>query len=92
MKHWNIVMADDHQLFLDGLQFILNDHTNEYKVAGTANTGTKLLELLSEVNTDLVLLDIQMPEMDGVETAKKIKELYPHIRILIISMLSLIHI
>lgn len=89
MKHWKVIMADDHQLFLDGLRFILREHDDEYKIVGTSNTGTGLLLLLKELATvDLVILDIQMPEMNGVETSKSIKSLYPHVHILIISMNS----
>ncbi len=83
----NIVVCDDHRLFRKGMSALLSD----FELVGEiyeAGNGVELLQLLEQLDElpELVLLDINMPEMDGVEATKKLKELYPEIRILILSM------
>lgn len=83
----NIVVTDDHRLFRKGISALLSD----FEFAGDiyeAGNGVELLNLLEglDVKPDIILLDINMPEMDGVEATKRIKILYPEIRILILSM------
>ncbi len=83
----NIVVTDDHKLFRKGICALLYDFvfTNEVKEAGN---GQELLDLIDSGNEvpDLVLLDIQMPVMDGVEATERLKARYPDLRIIIISM------
>lgn len=85
MNEFKVAILDDHQLFIDGLRFILKDQP-EFNVIGTANKGEEMLSLLKTTEVDIVLLDVQLKGIDGIEVAKKIKEDYPTIRILIVSM------
>jgi len=78
----SILAIDDEQMILNSLQGILSDEG--YKVF-TAETGSKGLGILKRKNVDIVLLDLWMPEMDGFETLKKIKERYPELSVIIIS-------
>lgn len=83
----NIVVCDDHKLFRRGMSALLSD----FEIVGDiyeAGNGIELLELLGKLDVipNLVLLDINMPEMDGVEATKQLKIQYPKIRILILSM------
>ncbi|WP_346854990.1 response regulator transcription factor [uncultured Draconibacterium sp.] len=83
----NIVVCDDHRLFRKGISALLSD----FDVIGEINeagNGIELLQLLENLETkpDLVLLDINMPEMDGAETTKQLKKRYPDIRIVVLSM------
>ncbi|MBO6518101.1 MAG: response regulator transcription factor [Bacteroidia bacterium] len=82
-----IVIADDHELILDGYSTIL-EPVEDVAVVGLANNGREVLTILETVECDLVLLDINMPKMDGLETARIIKRGKPHIRILILTMLN----
>jgi DNA-binding NarL/FixJ family response regulator len=68
-----IALADDHKLFLNGLTNLLNGFDN-VKVIGTANNGKELLDLLKVTHPDLVLVDLNMPVMNGFEAAKAILE------------------
>jgi len=80
-----IIIADDHKIVLDGLTSIINTN-DEIEIVGKALNGIQVIELLKTNSVDAVVLDIEMPEMDGVETAKIIKENYPQIKILILTM------
>lgn len=86
-KKVNIVIADDHKLFRKGIIALLSDFDFIGEI-GEASNGAELLELLSSMKTlpNLILLDLRMPVMDGVEAQKKIRELYPDIRIIILTM------
>lgn len=81
----DILIADDQQIIIEGLRGLLIKEKN-INIIGHAKNGLDLLEKLKEVTVDLVLLDINMPEMDGIEAAKKIKEGYPELKILVLSM------
>ena len=80
-----ILLADDHQLFLDGLHSLL-DRIDGCEVIGEARTGEEVLAVLNRTPIDCVLLDVQMPELNGIETTKRVKKLFPSVRILAVSM------
>lgn len=77
-------IADDHKIFRQGLRYALADD-HKLKLVGEAENGVELLQLLEKQKTDVVLLDIKMPEMDGIETTMKLQERYPEVKILILT-------
>ena len=87
MKECKIILADDHSLLLEGLKCVI-DKFPEWKVVGEARNGIALLAMLKKISCDLVVLDIAMPEMDGLSALKEISNRFPHIRVLMLSMLN----
>lgn len=87
MNKYNIVIADDHKLFRRGIIALLEDFDFIGEI-GEASNGAELLDLLANIETlpHVILLDLQMPVMDGVEAYQKIKVLYPDIKVIIITM------
>ena len=85
MEKYKIIIVDDHQLFRNGLRFILNEIQN-VQVVGEASNGQEFLGLLEFVVPDLVLMDINMPVMNGVTASKIALEKYPQLNILVLSM------
>lgn len=79
-----IIIADDHTLFIDGLQLVLQDEP-DITVEAIANDGKELLALLALQKPDMVLLDINMPQFNGLECTKIISNSYPTVKILILS-------
>ncbi len=80
-----VYIVDDHTLFRNGLRILLNNMDN-YHVAGEAANGKQFLELLSKEVPDLVLMDINMPIMDGIEASVRAHEIYPDLKIITLSM------
>lgn len=83
----DILLADDHDIMLDGYSSILSTETN-INIVGTASNGKEVVTALESISCDIVLLDINMPKMDGVETARHLKINKPSIKIIILSMLN----
>jgi len=79
-----IIIADDHDIFLDGLISIF-EKEKLFAIIDKANNGIELLQCLKTHEPDIILIDIQMPKMNGIEATKVIKEQYPHIGILALS-------
>ncbi|MBN1340937.1 MAG: response regulator transcription factor [Bacteroidales bacterium] len=79
------VIVDDHVIFRKGLITVLNE-MDDVKVVGEASNGNELLDLLKKQTTDIVLMDIKMPVMDGVEATRKVVEKYPDIRVIALTM------
>jgi DNA-binding NarL/FixJ family response regulator len=82
---YRIVLADDHSLFRQGLKGIL-EGTEAFKVVGEAGDGIELLSLLNRVKPHLIILDISMPNLRGIETIPEIKKIHPGVRILVVTM------
>jgi DNA-binding NarL/FixJ family response regulator len=80
-----ILIVDDHQMFIDGVKALLVNE-KEIKVLGEALNGEAVLKLLEQVDVDIVLLDVNMPEMDGIEATKLIRQRYPSVKILMLTM------
>jgi DNA-binding NarL/FixJ family response regulator len=85
VNNYTIVLADDHILFRQGVRKILEE-VKGLQVVGEAKDGLDLLELLKKTRPDLVILDISMPNLRGLEAAREIKTLYPEIKILLLTM------
>jgi DNA-binding NarL/FixJ family response regulator len=80
-----IVLADDHTVVRNGLRMLL-ENEEDFAVVGEAASGTEALLKVSELQPDVVLLDIRMPGLDGIETARRLPEYSDRTRSLIISM------
>jgi len=80
-----VAIAEDHQSLIDGINLLLK-YEEEISVIGTANNGAELLEIVRLKQPKVVIMDIRMPKIDGIETTKIIKKEFPHIKIIAFSM------
>lgn len=87
MKECKIILADDHSLLREGLKAVIEKYP-EWKVVGEASNGVDLLAMLKKISCDLVVLDIAMPDMDGLAALKEISSHFPHVKVLMLSMLN----
>ena len=78
------MLADDHPLFIEGLSMMLRREP-DFELCGVANNGREVLEMLPTTKPDLILLDINMPKMNGLETIKYIKQSFPSVKIVMLS-------
>ena len=80
-----ILIVDDHQMFIDGLKSLLRKQETFIVVAEALN-GNEALKILEKQKIDIVLTDISMPQMSGIELTKIVKLKYPEIKVIVISM------
>lgn len=80
-----VLLADDHQIVRDGIISILHGE-NEIVIVGEASNGCEVLNILDHTEADVVIMDISMPQMDGIECLQKLKYRYPGIGVLVLSM------
>lgn len=85
MNSAKILLCDDHQLILDGLKNILEDQS-DFTLLGEANNGAQALKLMEVVQPDLVLMDIDMPVMNGLEATQLIRKNFPQVKVMILTM------
>jgi len=82
MSKARILIADDHTLMTEGLRRLLE---SEFEIVGTATNGRALLTLLDQVETDIIVLDIGMPELNGIEAARLIAKSHPGIKLVFVT-------
>ena len=82
---YRIVLADDHVLLRQGLRRIL-EGVGDLEVIGEANDGLEVLALLKRLTPDLIVLDISMPHLRGIEAIHEVKVIHPHLKVLILTM------
>ncbi|MGB5981619.1 MAG: response regulator transcription factor [Nonlabens sp.] len=80
-----VLVTEDHQSLIDGIKLLLKNDP-DIEIIGTANDGKELLEILEHKKAHLVLTDINMPRMNGVELCTEIKKKYPHIKVVAYTM------
>ncbi len=85
MKLPGIIIVDDHRLFRSGIKYIL-ESSGKYEVIGEAANGFELLELLAHIHPELVIMDLIMPKMNGLEASRIALSRYPNLKIMILSM------
>ena len=85
MRTFSIILADDEQNILYGMQKGINWEKLGFIVAGTAQNGKEVLEMMDDLHPDLVISDIKMPFMDGLELAKTIHDNYMNTKVILFS-------
>ena len=80
-----IIIADDHSLFLKSLKLVINE-TSDFKLVGEAANGRELVELAIKFKPDIIVTDIKMPVMNGIEAAKQIMKELPATKIIALSI------
>ena len=85
MNNINVVLADDHQLFRDGLKAMLQSW-GRINIVGEASHGSVLLTVLASQTPDIVLLDISMPQGSGIDLLPTIKERFPNVKCIMLTM------
>jgi DNA-binding NarL/FixJ family response regulator len=81
----SVVLADDHTIVRDGLRALLEANP-EIRVVGNASDGRQVVSQVSELQPDVVIMDISMPEANGIDATRQILEIYPQTRVIILSM------
>lgn len=87
MDSIRILIVDDHLLFRDGLRALI-DSAADCELVGEATTGKEAVSLAAELQPDVILMDVKMPDMDGIEATRQIVRTSPHIGILVLTMLE----
>jgi DNA-binding NarL/FixJ family response regulator len=82
-----IVIADDHKIFRDGFKLLVKNQS-KLELVGEAGDGRELLYIVAKEQPDVVITDIQMPIMDGIEVCKQIRKTYPHMQVIALSMFN----
>lgn len=85
MPDYTIVLADDHALMREGVRHLING-VRGLRVIGEVGDGLALMRLVKKENPDMVIMDISMPGLRGIEATREIRMRYPNVRVLILSM------
>ncbi len=84
-KTYDVILVDDHLMFRLGMKKIL-EASEDINVVGEASDGQELLSLLNQISPQMVILDISMPKISGIEATREIKVTHPHLKVLIMTM------
>ena len=80
-----ILLADDHTIVRQGLKLIISSHA-DLQVIGEAANGREVLELAEKLKPDLILMDVAMPELNGIEATRRLHQISPRTKVLVLSM------
>jgi two-component system nitrate/nitrite response regulator NarL len=83
----SVFLVDDHKIFVRGVSGLLSPEPG-LEIMGFASSGQETLDLIQDRQPDVILTDVQMPEMDGIELTRKVKDRFPLIRIIGLSMID----
>ena len=81
----NVIIVDDHELFRLGIRTIIEKRHPDITIVGEAKSGADFFALLKTTTVDVVLLDIALPDMSGIDIARRLKREYPAVKILVVS-------
>jgi DNA-binding NarL/FixJ family response regulator len=84
MKRWKLLLADDHNIVIEGLRRIL-DHP-DFEIVGVVNNGRSLLRAAREIQPDIIVADITMPLLNGIDAARQIRKSNPDVKIIFLTM------
>jgi len=87
VKRLKVLLADDHRLMLAGIKRAL-EAADDIEIVGEAYSGSQVLPLVSRTNPDVVLLDLRMPEMDGLACLDLIRKRHPEVKVVVLSVFS----
>ena len=82
-----VVIADDHQIFIEGIKALLKDE-DKVAIVGEAADGEELLVLVENKEADVILMDINMPRLNGIETTKRLRQRFPKVKVLSLTMVE----
>ena len=82
-----ILLVDDHPIFLDGIHAILETN-DDFIITGEASNGYEAIDLVQKEYPHIIIMDVAMPKLNGIEATRKISKLYPDIKILALSIYS----
>lgn len=87
MDDINILLVDDHDIVRDGIKMLLEDEIG-FNIIAEAENGTKALQACEKHDINLIIMDINMPKMNGIEATEQIKESYPDVKVLALTMMD----
>ena len=85
MDKTRLLIVDDQQIYAEGLKYVIESRTDDFVIVGIASNGEEALTKSRELKPDVILMDVRMPVVDGVEATRRIIEKYPDIKILILT-------
>jgi DNA-binding NarL/FixJ family response regulator len=85
VKRIRVLLVDDQVLFVESLRTVLETRATDFEVVGVALSGREAIQNVMDAQPDIILMDVRMPEMDGVQATRIIHEAYPHIHVLMLT-------
>ena len=83
-----VILADDHKLLREGMEAILREAGTDLSITGQAATGAEVIALLTQQEADVVLMDLDMPQLNGIEATRLVTQRFPAVKVLVLSMLE----
>lgn len=83
-----VILADDHKLIREGMKAILQEAGTDFSITGQAASGAEVISLLAQQAADVVLMDLDMPQLNGIEATRLITQRFPAVKVLVLSMLE----